>query len=101
MFLNQLIQFRSNNATNLHRLTTHSTPCCPTNQSVTLLQPTHILKIRNIRSFWSPHPHPWIDQGEFEFATNSEPIITTSQCKYPTDRCNMLPMKDEKRKVDL
>jgi len=30
IFLNQLIQFYSNNATNLHHLTSHSTPCCPT-----------------------------------------------------------------------
>jgi len=27
---NQLIQFYSNNVTNLHRLTSHSAPCCPT-----------------------------------------------------------------------
>jgi len=30
--LNQLIQFYSNNMTNLHHLTSHSTPCCPTMQ---------------------------------------------------------------------
>ena len=30
IFLNQLIQFYSNNATNLHHLTTHSTTCWPT-----------------------------------------------------------------------
>jgi len=30
IFLNQLIQFYSNNATNLHHLTIHSTTCCPT-----------------------------------------------------------------------
>jgi len=30
IFLNQLITFYSNNATNLHRLTTHSTTCWPT-----------------------------------------------------------------------
>jgi len=28
--LNQLIQLYSNNATNIHYLTLHSTPCCPT-----------------------------------------------------------------------
>jgi len=25
-----MIQFYSNNATNLHHLTSHTTPCCPT-----------------------------------------------------------------------
>jgi len=30
IFLNQLIQFYSNNATNLHHLTTHSMTCWPT-----------------------------------------------------------------------
>jgi len=30
IFLNQLIQFYSTNATNLHHLTSHSTICCPT-----------------------------------------------------------------------
>jgi len=30
IFLNQLIQFYSNNATTLHHLTTHSTTCWPT-----------------------------------------------------------------------
>ena len=30
IFLNQLIQFYSNNAINLHQLTTHSTTCSPT-----------------------------------------------------------------------
>jgi len=30
IFLNQLIQFYSNNATNLHHLTSHSTQCCST-----------------------------------------------------------------------
>ena len=30
IFSNQLIQFYSNNATNLHHVTTHSTTCCPT-----------------------------------------------------------------------
>jgi len=30
IFLNQLIQFYSNNATNLHHLTTHSTMCWST-----------------------------------------------------------------------
>jgi len=30
MFLNQLIQLYSNNATNLHHITVHSTPCCST-----------------------------------------------------------------------
>ena len=29
IFLNQLTQFYSNNATNFHHLTSHSTPCCP------------------------------------------------------------------------
>jgi len=29
IFLNQLIQFYSNNAANLHHLATHSTTCCP------------------------------------------------------------------------
>jgi len=29
-FLNQMIQFYSNNATNLYRLTSHSTTYCPT-----------------------------------------------------------------------
>jgi len=28
--LNQMIKFCSNNATNHHHLTSHSTPCCPT-----------------------------------------------------------------------
>jgi len=34
IFLNQLIQFYSNNAINLYHLTSHSrlTPCCPTTQ---------------------------------------------------------------------
>jgi len=30
IFLSQLIQFCSNNATTLHHLTSHSTLCCPT-----------------------------------------------------------------------
>jgi len=30
MFLNHLVPFYSNNATNLHHWTSHSTPCCPT-----------------------------------------------------------------------
>jgi len=30
IFLNQLIQFYSNNATNLHHLTSHIAPCCRT-----------------------------------------------------------------------
>jgi len=30
IFLNQVIQFYSNNAINLQQLTLHSTPCCPT-----------------------------------------------------------------------
>jgi len=30
VFLNQLIQFYSNNVTNCHHTTTHSTTCCPT-----------------------------------------------------------------------
>jgi len=29
IFLNQVTQFYSNNATNLHHLPSHSTPCCP------------------------------------------------------------------------
>jgi len=31
-FLNQLIHFHSNNATNLRHLTSHTTPCCPTTE---------------------------------------------------------------------
>jgi len=34
IFLNQLIQFYFNNATNLHHLTSHNTPRCPTTQIV-------------------------------------------------------------------
>jgi len=30
IFLNQLIQFYSDNGTNLHHLPSHSTPCCLT-----------------------------------------------------------------------
>jgi len=30
VFLNQLIQFYSNNAINLHHLTSNTMPCCPT-----------------------------------------------------------------------
>ena len=32
IFLNELIQFYANNATDLHHLTSHSTSCCPTTQ---------------------------------------------------------------------
>jgi len=30
IFLSQLIQFYLNNVTDLHHLTSHSVPCCPT-----------------------------------------------------------------------
>ena len=50
IFLNQLIQFYSNNATNLHHLSTHSTTCWPTKWRshcdhiyVTSLQPMYKL----------------------------------------------------------
>jgi len=51
IFLNQLIQFYSNNATNLRHVTSvHSTPCCPTTEIalwpqiiVTSLHPVTIL----------------------------------------------------------
>jgi len=49
IFLNHLIQFDSNNATNLHHLTTHSTTCWSTkwrshcdHRCVTSLHPMHI-----------------------------------------------------------
>jgi len=38
-FLNQLIQFYSNNATNVCHLTSHSTPCCPTHNIEMVMWP--------------------------------------------------------------
>jgi len=32
IFLNQLIQFYSNNTTNLYHITSHRTPFCPTTE---------------------------------------------------------------------
>jgi len=49
IFLNQLIQFYSNNATNLHQLATHSTTVLPHKIEI-VLQP-------QIRDIISPYVH--------------------------------------------
>jgi len=40
IFLYQRIQFYSNSATNLHHLTSHTTPCCPITEIVVWSQIT-------------------------------------------------------------
>ena len=63
IFLNQLIQFYSNNATNFHHLTTHSTTCWPTkwrshcdHRYVTSLRPMHCgQKVAHLHSAAAEH----------------------------------------------
>jgi len=69
IFLNRLIQFYSNNATNLRHSTSHSTPCCPTTQRSRVTWPhTTVTRLRPTGDGRLPMPVPhlgtlWQSQG--------------------------------------
>jgi len=49
IFLNQLIQLYSNNATNLHHLISHNTPRCPTTQRIVMWPQTTVTSLHLIQ----------------------------------------------------
>jgi len=56
--INQMIQFYSNNATNLQHLTSHITPCCPHNIEIALWPQMTVTLLRHIYMYTVCQKHP-------------------------------------------
>jgi len=90
-FLNRLIQFYSNNTTNLHHLTSHSTPCCPTKMEIVLwpyitvssLQPMYSQEHATHYQKTTSSTPPSISQEVFQLRLNVPPLSTDLLSLHP------------------